>query len=131
MSHATEPDAEGEERAERYRVLAQLEDWLEGPMLALSFAWLALVVVELAWGGSQLLEVFGTAIWVAFLLEFAVRLVLAPERGRFVASNWLSALALLAPALRLFRRLPDLSPGARRPRSALCARSSGAGQSRQ
>jgi len=99
----TPPEATEGERAERYRVLAQLEDWLEGPMLALSFAWLALVLVELAWGGSSLLEVFGTAIWVAFLVEFAVRLVLAPDRVRFLRANWLSAIALIAPAFRLFR----------------------------
>ena len=31
-------------------VLAALEDWLETPMLVLSFAWLLPVLVELAFG---------------------------------------------------------------------------------
>jgi len=94
---------EREEKAERYRALEQLEEWLQRPMLVLSFAWLALVVVELAWRGSRLLEVIGTAIWIVFLLEFALRLTLAPDKSEFMKANWLSALALLAPALRLFR----------------------------
>ena len=34
---------------ERKEILAQLEDWLETPMLVLGFAWLALLVVELTW----------------------------------------------------------------------------------
>jgi hypothetical protein len=33
-------------------------------MLALSFAWLLLVLAELVWGTSDLLETFGTAVWV-------------------------------------------------------------------
>lgn len=90
---------------ERWNALATLEDWLETPMLVLSFTWLVLVLVELAWGTSRLLETFGTAIWVAFLIEFALRLALAPEKPAFLRRNWLTAIALLVPALRLFRGL--------------------------
>jgi voltage-gated potassium channel len=90
---------------ERWSALAALEDWLETPMLVLSFAWLLLVVVELAWGGSRLLEVFGTAIWIAFIAEFVLRLVLAPEKLAFLRRNWLTVIALLVPALRLLRGL--------------------------
>ena len=43
------------DRAERLDVLEQLEAWLRAPMLALSFAWLAVVIAELAWGSSRLL----------------------------------------------------------------------------
>lgn len=88
---------------ERREVLERLEDWLERPMLALSLAWLLLVLAELVWGASDLLETFGTAIWVVFLAEFALRLALAPARLPFLRRNWLTAAALLAPALRLLR----------------------------
>jgi voltage-gated potassium channel len=117
------PDAANRPRApsdrdERWQVLAALEDWLDTPMLVLSFAWLVLVVVELALGTSRLLEVFGTAIWVAFLLEFALRLALAPEKGRFLRQNWLTVIALVVPAFRLLRglrllRLARVARGAR------------------
>jgi voltage-gated potassium channel len=90
---------------DRWQVLHELEDWLETPMLVLSFAWILLVLVELVWGGSDLLEVFGTAIWVIFLAEFLLRLALAPEKLRFLAGNWITVIALIVPAFRLFRAL--------------------------
>lgn len=94
---------------ERWEALERLDDWLRTPMLVLSFAWLLLVVIELAMGSSRLLETFGTAIWIVFILEFALRFALAPAKMRFLQHNWLTALALLVPALRLFRALRILS----------------------
>ncbi|HEY8611439.1 MAG TPA: ion transporter, partial [Roseomonas sp.] len=93
------------EAEERLTTLGELEEWLRTPMLVLSAAWLALVVAELAWGESQLLETVGTAIWVIFLAEFLLRLALAPDKGAFLRTNWLSAIALVAPAFRLLRGL--------------------------
>ncbi|MFC0389732.1 ion transporter, partial [Muricoccus vinaceus] len=92
-----------EDTQERLTTLGELEDWLRTPMLALSGAWLALVVLELAWGESQLLETIGLAIWAVFLVEFLLRLALAPDKARFLRANWLSAIALVAPAFRLLR----------------------------
>ena len=74
-------------------------------MMVLSLVWLAIVVVELVWGDSRLLEVFGTTIWVVFFAEFAIRLAVAPDRSAFLKANWLSIIALLAPAFRLVRVL--------------------------
>lgn len=96
-------DISAPSRAERWRVLHQLEAWLEAPMLTLSFVWLLLVVAELVWGASQLLQTFGTAIWAVFLAEFVLRLTLAPDRMGFIRRNWLTVLALAVPALRMFR----------------------------
>jgi voltage-gated potassium channel len=62
------PDKTPATRSERLEALAEFEDWLQTPMMVLSFAWLALVIVELAWGSSDLLETFGLAIWVIFIL---------------------------------------------------------------
>lgn len=93
------------DRLERLDALEQLEAWLRTPMLVLSFAWLAIVLAELAWGSSRLLEVFGTAIWAVFVLEFGIRFALAPEKLPFLRANWLTVLSLLAPALRMVRAL--------------------------
>lgn len=90
---------------ERRTTLRQLEEWLEGPMLALSALWLLIVLLELTSGANQLLETVGTVIWIIFLAEFALRFVLAPEKLDFLKRNWLTAIALVAPALRLFRAL--------------------------
>lgn len=89
--------------AERRELLANLEDWLETPMLVLGFVWLALLVLELTRGLPPLLEAAGTLIWVLFILDFALKLTLAPDKSDYLKANWLTALALAVPALRVFR----------------------------
>lgn len=97
---ATDAD---ELRRERYELLARLEDWLEAPMLVLAFVWLALLVMELIRGESFLFTVFGTIIWIVFILDFAVTLFLAPDKAAYFKGHWLTAISLLIPALRIFR----------------------------
>jgi voltage-gated potassium channel len=98
-----DPLVDEQVKQERYAVLEQLEDWLEGPMLVLGFVWLVLLVVELLWSLSPGLQLLGSVIWVLFIVDFVIKLVLAPERGRYMARNWLTVIALLVPALRVFR----------------------------
>lgn len=86
-------------------VLDDLERWSRTPMLVLSAVWLGVVVLELTRGASRALEVLGTAIWIVFLLEFALRLWLAPRKGAFLLRNWLTVLSLIVPAFRLVRFL--------------------------
>jgi voltage-gated potassium channel len=74
-------------------------------MLVLSFIWLLLVIAELVWGWSRALDVFGLAIWFVFVLEFLLRFALAPQKLAFLRGNWLTLLALAAPAFRLLRAL--------------------------
>jgi voltage-gated potassium channel len=88
---------------ERAAILQKLEDWLETPMLVLSFVWLALFIIEVVWKLSPLLETVGTIIWVIFVLDFALKFTLAPKKIAYLKSNWLTAIALLLPALRVFR----------------------------
>lgn len=100
MTPTTQP-----ERRERQRVLEQLDEWLDGPMMVLSLVWLGLVLYELGYGISPLLEGVGVAIWIVFIAEFLLRFTLAPVKLDFLKSNWLTVVALLVPALRLFRAL--------------------------
>lgn len=93
---------EGEEVA-RWQTLSDLEEWLEGPLRILGIAWLVLLVVELAGNTSPLLLTASTVIWGIFILDFALRLALAPARWRYLRTNWLTALSLAVPALRVFR----------------------------
>jgi voltage-gated potassium channel len=90
---------------ERLAVLTDLEGWLEKPMLVLGFVWLALLVLELARGLPPFLEVVGTVIWVLFIVDFLLRLWLAPDRSTYLRQNWLTAFSLVVPALRVFRVL--------------------------
>lgn len=88
---------------ERNELLAQFEAWLETPMLVLGFVWLLLLVVELVWGLSPLLQVAGSIIWGIFILDFALKFLLAPKKWAYLKANWLTAIALLVPALRILR----------------------------
>ena len=88
---------------DRRRALEELEDWLRTPMLFLSLFWLVIVVIELTSGASDLIVTVGTVIWILFIAEFAVRFILAPQKGAFLKRNWLTVIALVVPALRLFR----------------------------
>lgn len=88
---------------EQSEILQQLEDWLEIPMLLLSFVWLALFVLELIGGLSPLLDVLGITIWIIFLLDFALKLFLAPRKLVYIRQHWLTAFALMLPALRVLR----------------------------
>lgn len=103
--HEPERDVNEEQNAdeERLSVLAQLEGWFERPMWLLAFVWLVLLVVEFTRGTSPLLSGIGAVVWGIFVLEFLLRFLIAPRKLSFVGRNWLTLLALLVPALRLFR----------------------------
>src|SRR5687767_2240816 len=88
---------------ERRELLHRLAAWLDTPMLLLGFVWLGLLVLELTRGLSRSLEVLGIVIWVIFILDFLVRLVLAPERGQYLKSQWLTVVSLVVPAFRALR----------------------------
>ena len=88
---------------ERQEILDRLEGWLETPMIVLGFIWLALLIVELRWGLNPLLEIAGTIIWSIFILDFGIRLFIAPQKFSYLKSNWLTAIALIIPAFRIFR----------------------------
>jgi voltage-gated potassium channel len=100
------PPSEPDEQAlvsERRALVEQLEDWLETPMLVLGLVWLALLIVDLVWGLTPLLDGIGTVIWGVFILDFAVKFSLAPDKITYLKTSWITILALLVPALRLLR----------------------------
>jgi voltage-gated potassium channel len=89
--------------SERKKLLISIEKILEGPMIFLGFVWLVLLVVELIWGLSKTLEYISLAIWFLFISDFIIKFLLAPEKIIFLKKNWLTAISLLIPALRIFR----------------------------
>lgn len=103
MKHEDAPGGPEALDDERKSLIAQIENWLETPMLILGFVWLALLVYELIWTLSPMLEWLGTAIWIIFIVDFGVKFALAPVKIDYLKSNWLTALSLLVPALRVFR----------------------------
>lgn len=88
---------------QRERLLQRVEHALDGPMVVLGFVWLALVVVDLVRGLGPLLHLLSNVIWGVFVLNFALEFWLAPSKRAYLRRNWLTALSLLAPALRMLR----------------------------
>ncbi len=88
---------------ERWEILERLEGWLETPMIILGFAWLVLLVLDLTGGLPAPLETAGIAIWILFILDFVVKIALAPDKLSYIRENWLSIVALAVPALRVFK----------------------------
>lgn len=92
-----------EEVAARWATLREYEDWSEVPMLVLSVVWLLLVVLEFVRGEGPLFAVVGMGIWGVFVADFVLRFALAPAKASYLRTNALSAVALVLPALRIFR----------------------------
>lgn len=90
-------------RHEREEILEQLDNWLEGPMVVLGFVWLGLLLVDLVEGLNPFLDSVGTAIWIAFLIEFAVKISLSADKLNYLRRNWLTAISLVLPAVRIAR----------------------------
>lgn len=91
------------EDRERWQLLRQLDTMLELPMIVLGFCWLALLIFELTIGLTSFWQAIGTTIWAVFVLDFAMGLLIAPEKTMYWRRNWLGAVSLLVPALRIFR----------------------------
>ncbi len=90
--------------AERETLLAQTHDALDGVMVVLSLAWIALLVVELVGGGlPPSLDAAVLGIWALFIVHFLLEFAIAPSKGRYLGGNWLTVVSLALPALRLLR----------------------------
>lgn len=98
-------DQDPAEEAEGWQVLSQMEEWLEQPMIFLSFIWMILVVVELVWTTSGVFALLGTIIWIIFIAEFLLRFALAPRKLSFLRRNPITIVALAAPAFRFLTAL--------------------------
>lgn len=91
-------------RDQRQTLLAHIDAILDGPMVALSFAWVGLVVVELISGAlPPFLEAAVWVIWGLFFLDFALELWIAPDKSRYLRTHVLTVISLLLPAFRLLR----------------------------
>ena len=102
--HGHDPDPDRRRLAgERDELLQQVSDFLAGPMTVLGVVWLVLIVVDLTRGLPPLLDALNLAIWGLFILQFALEFAIAPRKGRYLRRNWLTALSLVLPALRVVR----------------------------
>ena len=96
-------DAAWRLEGERLELLRRVASAMEAPMAVLGLVWLVLLVVELTAQPSRWVAIGTQAIWVLFVLQFAIELAIAPRKLAYLRRNWLTVLALLVPALRVVR----------------------------
>lgn len=87
----------------RNRLLIRIEKVLEGPMILLGFVWLVLLIIEFTNGFNTTLELISTIIWIIFIGDFILKILLAPKKLLFLRKNVLTIISLIIPALRIFR----------------------------
>lgn len=87
----------------RLLLLKKINDWSETPMALLGLAWLCLMVIDLTRGLGSTGDNLTTVIWIIFIVDFVIGLVLAPRKMAFIRRNWLTVIALILPALRVVR----------------------------
>jgi voltage-gated potassium channel len=90
-------------RIKRYRVMVKINQFTEIPLIILGFGWLLLLVIELIWQLTPLLRQLVTLIWIIFIADFLIKLILTPEKWEFLAKNTLTIISLFIPAFRVFR----------------------------
>lgn len=95
---------------ERFELLEHLQALLEPAMTLLGLVFLGLLLLdfgsfELGILGQERIDQALQLIWVIFLVDFGVRLFVAPDKGAFLRQNWLAALSLALPFLRPLRAL--------------------------
>lgn len=96
------------ERDERFELLHHVQAILEPAMAALGLLFLGLLFLdygsfEWGWLSEGSIDWALQAIWVVFLVDFFLRLIIAPAKMAFLKTNWLTIISLALPFLRPLR----------------------------
>jgi voltage-gated potassium channel len=96
------------ERDERFELLHHVQSVLEPLMAALGLLFLGLLLLdygsfEWGWLSESAIDWALQAIWVVFLIDFVLRLIIAPAKVAYLKANWLTVISLALPFLRPLR----------------------------
>lgn len=95
--------------ADREELAERIADRLDVPFTAAGIIFLLLVLAETVSNPKGVVgTVFGIASWALWLLfvgEFVLRLVIAPSTAQYLRHNWWQIVFLAVPALRFLRAL--------------------------
>lgn len=95
-------------RDERFELLDNVQAILEPAMTVLGLVFLVLLFLDYTASGVSernqgRIDTALQVIWAIFVLDFAVRFIIAPAKLAFLKDNWLGALSLALPFLRPLR----------------------------
>jgi voltage-gated potassium channel len=88
---------------ERLGLLVEIDSLLDKPLIALSFAWLVLMILDFTEGLSPVLTTIFNLIWSLFILDFVLEFWIAPKRIEYLRENWLTAISIVLPAFRILQ----------------------------
>ncbi len=96
------------ERDERFELLHHVQAVLEPVMAGLGLAFLGLLLLDYGsfeWSflTEGRIDDALQAIWAIFLIDFFLRLIIAPAKIPFLKTNWLTVISLALPFLRPLR----------------------------
>ena len=97
----------------RLELLHHLESLLEPLLASLGLLFLGLLLIDLSDSLTTpeqrfWLDMAINVIWGIFIVDFVVRLIVAPDKRHYLRHNWLTLLSLALPFLRPFRALQAL-----------------------
>lgn len=102
----TDKAIEEKRKLEHSGLLVALQGAMELPMVILSLVMLVLFIIEYSINISpewlRVLYLIQWFIWVAFVVEYFVKLAIAPDKKGFLKENWLMTLAIILPVFRIF-----------------------------
>src|SRR5919202_1194471 len=88
---------------QRWALLQHLNALTDKPMI-----WLGLLILDFTRGLSPFLQLLSYSIWGLFILDFIIELLIAPHKRAYLRQHWLTLLALLLPAFRVFAVIQTL-----------------------
>jgi voltage-gated potassium channel len=107
----TDPEAtRAAVRRKRYRLVERVERLLDAPATFLAVVFVLALAAELILSaqGDPIPEVLAwaqTAIWIFFGIQFALGILLSPDRARYLRRHWITAISLVLPFFRILRVL--------------------------
>lgn len=92
---------------EREAKLERIERLTELPLLLLAFVMIPVLLGPILWDLSArdaaLFRALDVFIWATFAADYAIKLMVAPNRWGYLKSHWLEALVVLVPFIRPLR----------------------------
>jgi voltage-gated potassium channel len=85
----------------------RFSDAVDGPLLVLAILWLPVLIIPLVTTPSppvaESLDAIDYFVWAMFVVEYLVKLYLAPSRWRFVRTHVIDLIVIIIPFLRPLR----------------------------
>ena len=85
----------------RWVLLRKIDEITAKPLIYLSFIWLILIIIDLSIGLKSIFLKIFYAIWLLFIADFIIEMIIAPNKWNYLKSNWLNAISIMIPGFRL------------------------------